>query len=80
VAAMVTTSLLVVPPNLVGEIDTPTGGIGADLFVLGMQLLFCGDDRNKATAGRGDYALVTDFNNDVIQLKSEPATTIALIA
>jgi hypothetical protein len=56
--------------NVVGEIDILTGGVGRDLFVLGDATTVFYDDRKTATAGRGDYALITDLNisDDVIQL------------
>jgi uncharacterized protein with PIN domain len=62
--------------NAIGEIDILTGGLDTDLFVLGDANTVFYDDRNIATAGRGDYALITDFTKsdfsngieDVIQL------------
>jgi hypothetical protein len=61
--------------NAVGEIDILTGGLDGDLFVLGDVTTVFYDDRKTATAGRSDYALITDFNKgnsfgieDVIQL------------
>jgi len=54
----------------VGERDTLTGGVGSDIFFLGNTNEVFYDDRNRATAGRGDYALITDFNTteDFIKL------------
>ena len=54
------------------EIDTLTGGSGADLFVLGNSSgIFYNDGYNSQT-GTTDYALITDFNTgeDSLQLKS----------
>jgi Ca2+-binding RTX toxin-like protein len=54
------------------EIDTLTGGSGADLFVLGNASgTFYNDDYSSQT-GTTDYALITDFNpaEDRLQLKS----------
>lgn len=55
------------PPDYPEDIDTLSGGLGADTFVLG--------DANRniyyANDGYGDFALITDFNpteGDVIQL------------
>jgi Ca2+-binding RTX toxin-like protein len=49
------------------EIDTLTGGLGADVFILG-------DASNayyNTASGRGDYAIITDFSaGDIIQLKN----------
>ena len=55
----------------VGERDTLTGGADRDTFFLGNVTQVFYDDRNRASVGTGDYALITDFNtnNDVIQLK-----------
>jgi Ca2+-binding RTX toxin-like protein len=57
----------------VGQIDTLTGGLGADTFVLGLatQTLNFYDDGVVGTDGTADYALITDFvsGTDTIQLK-----------
>ena len=49
-----------------GEIDTLTGGLGLDKFVLGTrentQIFY--DDGNTSTSGSNDYALITDFAKD----------------
>lgn len=53
-----------------GEIDTLTGGVGADLFFLGAvegsrsgpQPYIYYDDGNSQTAGTNDYAIITDFD------------------
>ena len=54
----------------IGEIDTLTGGTGADDFSLGQALsgkyysaYLYYDDNNNKTAGTNDYALITDFNS-----------------
>ncbi len=54
----------------VGERDTLTGGTGTDRFIVGDETGLFYDDRNTATAGTGDYALITDFNSaeDLINL------------
>ncbi len=46
----------------VGERDTLTGGAGRDTFFLGNVTQVFYDDRNRATAGKSDYALITEFN------------------
>ena len=54
------------PPDLPKDIDTLTGGVGADRFVLGDNFSLY-----YANAGNNDYALITDFNpaeGDIIQL------------
>jgi hypothetical protein len=52
-----------------GEIDTLTGGLGADRFVLGDRQTAFYDDQQATTLGWTDFALVTDFGRkDVIQL------------
>ncbi len=53
-----------------GERDTLTGGLGVDTFSLGDVTQDFYDDGNTATAGTGDYALITDFNisEDIIKL------------
>lgn len=52
------------------EIDTLTGGAGADTFILGDSNSVFYDDVNPVMAGKRDYALITDFNpnEDKIQL------------
>jgi hypothetical protein len=71
----------VVAPGLMGaraptfdlrEIDTLTGGDGADTFVLATDSgAFYNDDKNR-NSGLRDYAVITDFNAsvDTIQLKN----------
>lgn len=57
-----------------GEIDTLTGGEGADLFVLGDSARFYYNDGDDAQPGVSDYALIADFDlsEDFIQLYGEP--------
>ena len=59
----------------VGEIDTLTGGTGADVFVLGEAGQRFYDDGILSTAGRQDYALIQDFEiaQDTIQLVGSAA-------
>jgi Ca2+-binding RTX toxin-like protein len=56
--------------NAGGEIDTLTGGAGADLFILGNAGGRLYDD-GVAGSGSSDYALITDFTPgvDLLQLK-----------
>jgi Ca2+-binding RTX toxin-like protein len=54
------------------EIDTLSGGSGADEFWLGEETLVYYDDDNRSTAGENTYALITDFNSlegDILQLQ-----------
>jgi Ca2+-binding RTX toxin-like protein len=67
--------LIAANPNSIasgqGEIDTLTGGLGLDLFVLGDALQAYYNDGNEADGGYGDYGLIVDFNanqGDLIQL------------
>ena len=59
--------------GLTGERDTLTGGIGIDTFILGDLTQDFYDDRQPTSAGKGDYALITDFNSseDIIKLKGQ---------
>jgi Ca2+-binding RTX toxin-like protein len=54
-----------------GEVDTLTGGIGSDTFILGDATWVYYDDRESTTSGDSDYALITDFSasRDFVQLK-----------
>jgi Ca2+-binding RTX toxin-like protein len=58
-------------PGFGDEIDTLTGGTGADQFRLGDSASVYYDDLSALTAGLNNYALITDFNSnegDRIQL------------
>lgn len=53
------------------DIDTLTGGAGADKFLLGSSFISGDTELFYDSAGNGDYALITDFNpdeGDIIQL------------
>jgi Ca2+-binding RTX toxin-like protein len=53
-----------------GEVDTLTGGAGADLFQLGWSGGCFYDDGSSSNTGRSDYALIKDFTvgTDRLQL------------
>jgi hypothetical protein len=52
-----------------GTIDRLTGGGGNDVFVLGDSRGHFYDNRNDASAGTADYAVITDFSEgDRVQL------------
>lgn len=57
----------------IGEKDTLTGGAGKDIFLLGDATQTYYNNGNQATAGNGDYALITDFNRseDYIKLNGK---------
>ena len=69
--------LMGVAPNAtgtpgLGSIDTLTGAADDDVFYLGNSQAFFYTDGSPATAGRGDYARITDFTSgDLIQLKGQ---------
>jgi methionine-rich copper-binding protein CopC len=48
-----------------GTIDVMTGGLGSDLFILGDSRGRFYDDQILSNSGRGDYAVITDFQVDV---------------
>jgi len=54
------------------EIDTLTGGNGADLFILGNSSAAFYNDGSSSKTGTTDYALITDFDPliDSVRLKS----------
>jgi Ca2+-binding RTX toxin-like protein len=45
-----------------GEIDSLSGGLGADRFTLAIDNLIAYDDGNSGSSGTTDYAIITDFN------------------
>ena len=65
-----------------GEIDTFTGGIGRDTFILGDKTWIGYDDENTTAAGDNDYALITDFNptDDIIQLKGSSSDYLLTVS
>ncbi|MBG1269890.1 calcium-binding protein, partial [Nostoc sp. WHI] len=58
-------------PSGLGEIDTLTGGTGADRFILGDFINDFYDDNNSVNPGFEDLGIITDFDSsqDRIQLK-----------
>jgi Ca2+-binding RTX toxin-like protein len=52
-----------------GEIDTLTGGVGADIFVLGYSSGALYNDGVAGSAGTSDFALITDFAAGTDSLK-----------
>lgn len=53
-----------------GTIDTLTGGLGNDVFMLGDVRGRFYDDGSSSSPGKTDYALITDFTTgDMVQLK-----------
>ncbi|MDJ0531403.1 MAG: hypothetical protein QNJ70_02715 [Xenococcaceae cyanobacterium MO_207.B15] len=54
-----------------GEVDTLTGGLGSDTFVLGDENRIYYDDGAPLSRGESDFAIITDFDNgeDFIQLQ-----------
>ncbi len=52
-----------------GQIDTLSGGLGADVFVLGDARGMFYDDRTAGNLGSGDHALITDFQAGVDKLQ-----------
>ena len=65
-----------------GEIDTFTGGIGRDTFILGDKTWIGYDDGNITSAGDNDYALITDFNltDDIIQLNGSSSDYLLTVS
>ncbi|MUG92342.1 DUF4114 domain-containing protein [Scytonema sp. UIC 10036] len=59
-------------PELNSEVDTLSGGSGADEFWLGEETFVYYNDDNRSTVGANTYALITDFNSlegDILQLQ-----------
>ena len=64
------------------QVDTLTGGAGADEFWLGDGTTAYYDDKQRTTEGRTNYGLITDFKpleNDIIQLHGVQADYITKV-
>ncbi|MDZ8110371.1 MAG: calcium-binding protein [Nostoc sp. DedQUE12a] len=61
------------PPGL-GEIDTLTGGLGVDRFILGDAVNVFYDDNNTVNPGFGDLAAITDFDSNLDRIELKGAT------
>ncbi len=58
-----------------GQIDTLTGQVDADVFLLGDARGVFYDDRNNSSLGSGDYALITDFVSGTDKLQVRAGTS-----
>jgi Ca2+-binding RTX toxin-like protein len=65
-----------------GEIDSFTGGLGRDRFILGDVSWLGYDDGNSTLAGNNDYAQITDFNptDDIIQLQGTSSNYLLTVS
>jgi Ca2+-binding RTX toxin-like protein len=63
-----------------GQIDVLTGGLGADVFVLGDSRGVFYDDRRSGNLGTGDYARITDFRPGIDRLQLRGGSYIPTIS
>ncbi|MFM6663384.1 MAG: Calx-beta domain-containing protein [Microcystis panniformis] len=65
-----------------GEIDSFTGGLGRDRFILGDVSWLGYDDGDSTLAGNNDYAKISDFNptDDIIQLQGTSSNYLLTVS
>ena len=65
-----------------GEIDSFTGGLGRDRFILGDVSWLGYDDGDSTLAGNNDYAQISDFNptDDIIQLRGTSSNYLLMVS
>jgi Ca2+-binding RTX toxin-like protein len=65
-----------------GEIDSFTGGLGRDRFILGDVSWLGYDDGDSTLAGNNDYAQISDFNptDDIIQLQGTSSNYLLTVS
>ncbi len=65
-----------------GEVDSFTGGLGRDRFILGDVSWLGYDDGDSTLAGNNDYAQISDFNptDDIIQLQGTSSNYLLTVS